>query len=275
MTSIVRLVVLYTATSALLPAPLPLQRPAFEVATIKPAERVGPMNSGPGIFVASGQTLKGLVSYAYGKRNFEVFGGPEWITSAIWQVQAKAADGTFSTDTKRPDIERSTSLMLQSLLEDRFGLKVHRETREIPIYELAIQPGGLKFQLSPDQSPPSPAVLPRPANGMPPMTRGMFRVSGSVAGLTSFEGNAVRLDMFVNLLMTMLDRPVVDKTGLTGLYDMKLEWMRDSLQTADTPLSAGPSILVAVQEQLGLRLVSAKAPREVLVIDGVEKPSEN
>ena len=102
-------------------------------------------------------------------------------------------------------------------------------------------------------------------------------MSRSFSGLTTFEGNAVKLDVLVSALISAVGQRVVDKTGLTCLYDMKVEWvwMQDSLQTVDPGLPRGPSILDAVQEELGLRLVPTKAPTEVLVIDSVQRPSEN
>src|SRR5262249_44801107 len=190
---------------------------------------------------------------------------------------------------------------IQSMIEDRFQLKVHKETRELPVYDLTVPRNGSKLKLSADQTPPPPLVpVPPPQAGPGPrgdaaaLARGFVpgtpRPRGSAGfGITNgrftFEGSAIPISMLVNSLQQRVDRPVIDKTGLTGLFDIKLEWVPGAeapplpfTQNPDAPPPPpvdGPSIFTAIQEQLGLRLESAKGPTEVVVIDSVQKPTEN
>ena len=166
---------------------------------------------------------------------------------------------------------------------DQFRLKVHREIKEVPVYELVIAKSGSKLKLSADQSPIAPP------NGAPPSPtgqrggptpRGTIEMTGGSA-----EANGVSIAIFVQALSQQLDRPLIDKTGLQGLYDIKLQWTPESAKgpfpaagsepTPSTPDPSGPSIFTAIQEQLGLRLESAKGSVEVEVVDGVQKSSEN
>lgn len=197
-------------------------------------------------------------------------------------------------DSERFDIEGEDPradpdqlrLMLRSLLEDRFKLKVHRETKEGPVYALVLAKGGAKIKLSRDQSPEN-VDGPAPPGAGP--NHGAIRI-----GAGNLVGNAVTLSWFATMLSQRLDRLIVDKTNLTGRYDIRLQWtpnageypydlggnrlptsIIDMSGTAVTLDPSGPSIFSAMQEQLGLKLESAKAPVELLVIDHVEKPSEN
>jgi uncharacterized protein (TIGR03435 family) len=182
------------------------------------------------------------------------------------------------------------SLMLQSLLEDRFQLKIHRETKELPVYDLAVAKGGPKVKLSEDQSPFRPpergAAPPPPPQRGGPMPRGSMRM-----GRGDLEATALPLTSLINALSQQLGRTIVDKTGLQGLYDIKLQWTPDALPSGPAgsggpagirgpnepppPDPAGPTIFTAVQEQLGLRLESSKGPVEIIVIDNVERPAAN
>jgi uncharacterized protein (TIGR03435 family) len=266
-------------------------RPTFEVASIKPSTRRGSINTPPGgRFIAVGQSLRILIGYAYRLRDFQVIGGPAWMDNDLWEIQAKAEESTVvpqpPTRTIADAMKIDTiALMLQSLLEDRFSLRLHSERRDLPIYELIKGKGGPKIRLAEDQTPPTPSAAPPPRlpNALPVLTRGSFSISRNPSGM-HLEAKAIPLDRLVNMLINVTNRTVIDKTGLAGLYDIKLEWAPDTLQspvspTADSPpvVSAptGPALTTAIEEQLGLRLVSAKAPLEVLVIDHVERPSEN
>jgi uncharacterized protein (TIGR03435 family) len=159
---------------------------------------------------------------------------------------------------------------IESLLEDRFQLKAHRETRDLPVYELVIAKSGLKMKRSADPPPNS-------------------SFSGSLAR-RSLTGTAQPLGQLINFLAAELREPVIDKTGLMGLFDYALQWAADvnrgPVVTADRPLPTGtssptpedvggPTIFTALQEQLGLKLESTKGPVEVLVIDSVQRPTEN
>ena len=244
-------------------------RPEFDVATIRPVKTLGGVSMGAGDGGASEHnvTLKNLMTVAYRIQDFQISGGPGWAGSDRFDVEAKAANPKAGPDQVR--------LMLQSLLEDRFELKLHRETKESSIYALAVDKGGLKMKLSADQT--SATV-----NGPSPegtLNRGNIRI-----GNGSLIGNAVTMPLFVRMLSQRLDRTVVDMTNLTGRFDLRLQWTPD---VGETPFSPGgdllppaadsssPSIFAAIQEQLGLKLESQKGPVEMLVIDSVEKPSAN
>jgi uncharacterized protein (TIGR03435 family) len=278
-------------------------RPQFDVVSIRvqppPLTRIM-VTQPPGRFVAEGFSLKMLAGRAYGVPEVRVFGGPSWVESERYAIEAKAA-GTIPPG--------EMNLMLQSMLEDRFQLKAHKETRDLPVYELVVARGGSKMKLSEDQTPlapvtpqppppgaqrgaapvppgaaagagPGPGTRGGPFGGGPP-PRGMF-----TAGFGNVQGTAIEISGLVNFLVKQLGRPVTDKTGLTGLYDVKLEWTPGSEQVpgpfgpnpnAPPPPAdpSGPSLFTALQEQLGLRLESAKGAVEVLVIDSAEKPTEN
>jgi len=270
-------------------------RPSFEVASIKPntSAQMG-MSIGiqpGGRFVASGMTFRFLITFAYRVRDFQVIGGPSWTTSDRWNIEARAEEGSIlpQTGPRDPNAPDPIGLRLQSLLEDRFQLKLHRETRELPAYELSVAKSGLKIKLSEDQTPYRP-----PAKGDPPAQPQIIKPGGPMPrrsmlmGMGNLEANGVEFDSFVQMLSQQLGRTVIDKTGLKGLYDIKLQWAPEARQGA-TPFGpspagvepppasdpSGPSIFTAVQEQLGLKLESTKGPTEVIIIDSVEKPSEN
>ena len=260
------------------------QKPQFEVASIKPTTIRGPVNTSPGgNYVAVGQSLKALIFYAYRLREYQVIGGPQWASTDLWEIQAKAPEGTVQP-RRNPDIadfdamerfltqQDTIALMLQVLLEERFHLKVHREMREMGVYELAVAKDGLKMKLAADQTQPeplSPGVFPRQVNGE--LMRG-----AALMGRGSFAGQAVPFWTLFNSIRNLVDRPLINKVDLQGLYDVKLKWEPDNLQAAPAGASPeGPSLTTALQEQLGLRLVSGKGPVEVLVIDSVQRPAEN
>ena len=269
-------------------------KPSFEVASIKPntsGQMAMSISAQPGgRLVANGLTFRFLMFFAYRVRDFQIIGGPSWTTSDRWNIEARAEEGSVPprTGVTDPNVPDPLALRLQSLLEDRFQLKFHRETRELPAYELTIAKGGSKVKLSEDQTPfrppekgdPPATQLPQPGR---PMPRGTMRMS-----MSDLEANSIEFANFVQMLSQVLRRPVIDKTGLKGLYDIKLKWTPEmgqgttpfgplpaGAQPPPAPDPSGPSIFTAVQEQLGLKLESTKGPAEVLVIDSVEKPSEN
>jgi uncharacterized protein (TIGR03435 family) len=253
----------------------------FEVASIKPSgsdpHQVMIQSQPGGGFRATGTSLKMLLSVAYDVREFQISDGPGWINTDRFDIAAKAATGatTLPDDpAKMTEEQRKTNgdqmrERLRALLADRFQLTLHRETKEQSVYALVIGKNGFKLQESDTKGAPGP--------------RGMMRM-----GRGQFTGQAVQLRMLTQALSSQLGRPVIDRTGLTGSYDFKLEWTPDPGQSgpfggggppgADAPPPPdpnGPSLFTAVQEQLGLRLESQKGPVEMLVIDRVEKPSEN
>lgn len=250
----------------------------FDVAAIKPN------NSGAnvlGIRVVPGgglravnATLKSLISEAYQVRDFELSGGPAWLGSARYDIEAKGQLEPGSQE--QPGLQ--VMKMLQALLADRFQLRIHRETKEMPIYALLVAKNGPKLQaprevcFDPTGGIPPPPTLPgqspsRPCGGFNNSSNQML---GASVGMPRLAANLSRFT----------GRTVVDRTGLKGTYDVALRWTPNEGQAwapPGAPPSDGsqPSLFTAVQEQLGLRLESQRGPVEVLVIDRAEKPSEN
>jgi uncharacterized protein (TIGR03435 family) len=273
--------------------------PKFEVASIKPC-RTGDLppggRSGGGNFSTSPgrlsircMTVENLINISFRNGNdsllndtsrpnstFErVRGGPAWVRSDQYTIDA-TAEGT--RDTKL-----LLGLMLQALLVDRFGLKTHRETEEVPMYTLTVGRIGLKLKPMEDGG-----CIPFDPNNRPTS----FFASGAklICGLiqdtgSGMDAGGVSLSRLAAWLSNTLDRHVFDKTGITGVFNIHLEFARDDsvrpLLPGGTPppplpdAADGPSIFTALQQQLGLKLEQAKGPREYLVIDHVEKPSEN
>jgi uncharacterized protein (TIGR03435 family) len=198
-------------------------KPSFEVATIKRNTAVqGGSRQGDqqgGRFSATRVTLRSLIGFAHYPGGGNVLGGPSWIDSDLWDVEAKAAEGSFQPRPRLIDLNAPPStiqLMVQSLLEDRFELKVHSETKELPVYELTVAKGGVKAKLSEDQSPP---MLPEPGAPTPPpgtIPRGLMRM-----GRGDSQDSAISIDSLASALGALyLGRQVIDKTGLRGFYDI-------------------------------------------------------
>jgi uncharacterized protein (TIGR03435 family) len=162
--------------------------------------------------------------------------------------------------------------MMQKLLEDRFHLKIHRQTTEGPVYFLSAGRGGPKLHPSIDGSCTPPYASPRP-----PLQPGQEYCMSNISfgqSPASVEANGATLDDFSTLLLPVLHRPVIDKTGITGRFDIRVEFSLD--ETGPTPDPTGqPSIFTALLEQLGLRIESGKGPVETFVIDSIERPSGN
>jgi uncharacterized protein (TIGR03435 family) len=242
-----RLALTLTLGMAVIPAAsqTPAQKPTFEVASIKPSPPGSngmSIGSPAGRFIARNASLKLLVVNAFNVQNFQIEGGPSWMNSDYFDIDAKTPDNT----TGKQNYE-----MLQTLLADRFQLKVHRETHELSIYALSVGKSGPKLN---------------PANED---ERSMV----SARGRGRMEFHKISLSTLAQNLAGNMDRIVLDKTGLTGDFDFTLEWNPDIAQP-DTDTSR-PTIFTAIQEQLGLKLESTKGPVEVLVIDSVQRPTEN
>jgi uncharacterized protein (TIGR03435 family) len=272
-------------------------RPEFEVATIKPNAGGGKRSSfgsqSPGTLSAENVPLKLLIQEAYGVRPFQVQGLPGWIESERYDLQAKARVGGPTEPLKRDAMMKSFDemlVMLQALLEDRFQLKVHRETKEFPVYALSIAKGAPKLRkadcvMYDPESPPAPPA----AGAKRPNFCGNINMGRSGSNRTLDAVGITMKDLIERALPTIVDRMVIDKTGLTETFNVHLEWGTDAPlppqsgpggsddagKSASSTDNAGPSIFSAIQEQLGLKLESTKGPVEVLVIDHVEKPSAN
>lgn len=263
----------------------------FEAASIKPnvsGSGSSSSNTGQGRLTATNVTVKQLIMQAYRVQDFQIIGGPDWIDTERFNVQAKAEDGAIP-DTPPPpddpDKPRPLELMIQSMLADRFQLSLNRETRELPVYTLTVAKDGPKIKpVSPEQNeiaPPTQAGAGRGGDirqtgavGAGSMNTNVNRTKGEM------NANTVPISRFVTALSRQLRRPVIDKTDLKGMYTLHLEWTPDSGPiggpNTDAPSEpTGPSLFTAIQEQLGLRLSSTKGPVDVLVIRNVQKPSEN
>jgi uncharacterized protein (TIGR03435 family) len=197
-------------------------------------------------------------------------GGPAWINSDSYLINAKA-EGT-------PNPEMMMGPMMQVLLEDRFKLKIRRETREVPVYALTVAKAGPKLQRVKGSCAPFSAPRPLKPDQADCGPQGVGRKGPNMTW--GFIGDA---DEFSKILFSWTDRPVVNKTGITGLSNFHLEFAPDETTRGfgvpggtlpDDP-SGGTSIFTAVQEQLGLKLEPTRGPGERLVIDHLERPSQN
>jgi len=264
-------------------------RPKFEVDSVKPNQSkvrnfagIRPLPGGR--LHAENASVSMLIINGYGVQDFQIAGGPPWIHDAGFDIDAKG-----DASANRAQI----MLMLQRLLEDRFQLKIHRETRELPVYSLTVARGGAKLP-APKEGGCSKTDRPLPA-GAPSIPCGALSIMMAPSGMRA-RGGDVPMPELIRSLSMVLGRPVLDRSGVATNFDVDLaftpddtaaglmrssgpvdghrETMAAAAAAADNP-KAAPNILVAVQEQLGLKLDSTKGPVEVLVIDRVEKPSGN
>jgi uncharacterized protein (TIGR03435 family) len=257
------------------------KRLQFEVASVKPAapdQRGRSIRPSPGGRVTiSNMPLKELMTLAWRIQPFQVVGGPPWLDSAPFDISAKAQD-----TLKEGDMQ----LLLQSLIEDRFQVVHHKETRELPIYAvvMARKDGRLGPKLVETKEGSCKVVDPAKPEPPPAPGQPLPRLCGQMqAGLKMIRAVGIEISLLTPMLSRLLGRTVVDKTGLKGKYDVDIEWTFDEAIVIQLPPDApkpasdgaGPSIFTALQEQLGLKLESQKGPVEVLVIDRAEKPSEN
>ena len=248
---------------------------AFEVASVKPSFSASDralVQAVPGRLLMQNFAPRTLIVLAYGVADYQVAGGPSWIGSDRYDVQAKAeGDAT---------VQQMEGPMLQALLVERFKLAFHRETQQLPVYELTRAAGDAKLQptkegscttYSLDVPAPRASVTGAPGTafcGFPHLT-----LNGKNRAL---DGKGVSMATLAGNIARSVRRSVVDKTGLTGTYDLHLEWTDAPLTDIPNPeVSNRPSIFTAITEQLGLKLESAKGPVEVIVIDRIERPSQN
>lgn len=219
----------------------------------------------PDGFTASNINVRMLIATAYAIKDDLIIGGPDWISSTGYDVDAKVT--SFDPPEARQLTREQRNQMLQSLLADRFGLIVHNETKDAPIYELTIAKGGPKLhEATPGDTYPNG---PKGPDGV--SHPGMMMMTGQ----GKLAAQAVPISNLADMLARQLHRTVVDKTGLTGKYDITLQYTPDNGPAADSPDASGPSIFTALQEQLGLKLDSTKGPVKTLVIDHIEHPLDN
>jgi uncharacterized protein (TIGR03435 family) len=228
-----------------------LEGPAFEAASVKPHDgpmrRIGVTSAGSRL-TADAQTPAGLIMFAYNVRNDQIVRTKPLLTigDVFYDVVATAG-GTPTRDEFRR--------MMQTLLADRFQLRIHREMKEMPVYALVVGKNGPKLSAS------------------TPDAKSMFHLSLQGRNYQHTMPKATMDDLVESILNSAgLDRPVLNQTGLTGTYDINLTY------TPEFKLSNGPediSIFTAVQEQLGLKLIQQRSAVEMLVVDEVQKPSAN
>jgi uncharacterized protein (TIGR03435 family) len=221
--------------------------PGFEVASVKPSPPPSgnginsSMNVAPGRVTCTNVSLRKLIVRAYGMKDYQ-FSGPDWLNTEIYDITA-----TMPVDTSGEDM----MLMMQTLLTERFKLVFHRENKEMSV--LALVAGKTGSKLKPVE-----------------FTKGSTSLSPG-----KFEATSVPLTNVAEVLSRHLNRPVLDMTGLKGVYNFTLQWTQDSKTSAPAPgdeaREIGPSLYTAIQEQLGLKLEPRKAPVEMLVVDHAEK----
>jgi uncharacterized protein (TIGR03435 family) len=234
---------------------LAFAQPMIDVASIKPSDPgITGMNNhfSADRFTLIGYAAKTLIENAFGVKDYQVLNAPEWTRSERWTLEVK---------TTTPVDSRQRSELMQALLADRFQLKIRHETRTIPIYSLVIAKGGSKLKKAdPDE-------------------RGGVRYGNQIIG------HKYDIRMLAPNLTGELNMPVVDNTGLTGIYDIDLKWTPDPSRPdfgdvhnpADLPAPDPnrPEIFTAIREQLGLELKAEKGPVDVIVIDHIERPTPN
>ena len=215
-------------------------------------------------------TTRLLIGHAFNVQALsksQIVGGPEWVNDDIYEIRAKINGPLSEAMQAMPSRERQekTELMEQSLLAERFKLKVHFETRELPVFALVVAKGGPKL---------TPSTNASSAHGLG------LRLTGQGAELKA-EGTSIQsLASALQMQPEIGGRLLVDRTGLTGKYDITLNWARDrgaagGPEAATAQDEGGPTFFTALEEQLGLKLVETKGPVEVIVIDHIERPSEN
>jgi uncharacterized protein (TIGR03435 family) len=236
--------------------------PSFEVATIKPSPPNRPgktVGLRGGHYMSRNTNVNDLIALAYGLHAKQIVGGPDWFGTDLYDIEGKP-------DAEGLPNDKQIKTMLQKLLAERFKLTFHHGKRELSVYVISVASGG------PKMTTPSP-------DGR---TNFFFRGLGDL-----LVTNMTMTDFAIWMQAGVMDKPVVDQTGLPGRYDFQLKWTPDESQFAQfrgtgrvvppptNDPNAPPSLYTAMQEQLGLKMGTAKFPDDVIVIDHVEKPSEN
>lgn len=226
--------------------------PGWEVVTVKPGDQYvrGDHISLHGRHLTlENETLEIMMLLGYQVQKNQIAGMPNWGKTERWTV-----DGLADVDGE-PDVSQLQA-MVRKVLAERFGLKVHREQREMPVFALIVAKGGSKMTV--DASDP---------NGLPDQhgSRG--------SGWVMYQYKNTSMPELALMLLSSVDRPILDRTGLKGRYDLQLKWATDDIYAADP--DAPPGLFTAIQEQAGLKLEPARAPADLLVIDQLQRPGAN
>jgi uncharacterized protein (TIGR03435 family) len=250
----------------------------FDVASVKrnkSGETRIRFETPPGSLTAINVPLRFVIRQAYRVPEARVLGGPTWLDTERFDIAAKAPAGTGRTSD---DIRQ----MLRTLLAERFALRLHTEDRNMPVYSLTL--ARADGRLGPNLRPSTTDCADRKASVVAGRVQCGILVSQAPTS-ASLRGGGATMAEFVRLLGDFLDRPLMDDAGLTGTFDLELQFaaLRSALPGASVPGGLGvaggaddiPNLFTAVQEQLGLRLESRRAVAQVLVIDDVSEPSEN
>lgn len=225
-------------------------RAAFEVASIKPNNSNSGVSNGGRLtgnrFMATNVTIVQLLRTAYGVQEFQIQGGPGWIGIDRFDITANTPSGS------RPE---DWPVMLQGLLAERFRVRLHREQRQTDVYALVVARNGFKLT-------PLDSSRCAPPNGS----------CGFSAAPTQIVARGQSMDQLAVRLSRSIGQAVVNKTGVSGIFDFTIEWTQDE-QFRAPGASASPAIFTALTEQLGLRLQADRAPSDVIVIDAIERPT--
>jgi uncharacterized protein (TIGR03435 family) len=221
---------------------------SFDVASIKPHPGVITIAADPWVkgnrVTATASTLLDLIESAYHARRDQIVGAPGWVDSDHYDLEAVAGTSTITTDQMRR--------MLQALLADRFQLRVHHETKEVPMFALVVDKKGAKLKESLPDEPPK------------------GRITGDGSGMHMEVAKGTMAQLAGRLSSNGAGHPVMDKTGLTGIYSYKLEWVNAPGSDSELPI-----LPVALQEQLGLKLEPTKGTSDMIVVEHVARPAAN
>jgi uncharacterized protein (TIGR03435 family) len=247
------------AQTAVQPKVSAVPTPAYEIVSIKPDKSGSPgqtFQDLPNGFRWTNLPVRAWVRNAYGViMDSQIVGLPGWANTEPYDIETKADAETAEAWKKLTYRERwkREEPMLQSLLADRCQMKVHREIRDLPVYDLVIAKGGLKMKEA-----------------------AADEVDSETVSGVKMTAQGLSVDSLVSVFSGMVGRMIVDKTGLGDKkFDFEVKWTPDDRRAADNAADAGPSFFTALEEQLGLKLVPSKGPVEVIVIDRIEKPSAN
>jgi uncharacterized protein (TIGR03435 family) len=250
------------------PSPAPASPQYDLVSTVKPnhsgESRLRIRMDEDAIYIENA-SVKDLLSNTYGVRGTLILGLPKWAEADHFDIRAKVLSDDPKYLQNMTRVQRRQ--IFERLLSERFGVETHKETRTLPVYELVQSGHGPQLVENP---PPPPSAQPE---AIKPGHNG--RGNTSVMG-THLDATGVRIGDLCSNLAGILDRSVINKTGLTSFYDMTLNWSDERADPTDSVAqAAGPSLFTALQEQLGLKLVSAKGPVDVLVVDKASQPKED